>query len=304
MSNEVYPQKIIVICGQTATGKSDLAVFLAKKFRGEIVSADSRQVYRGLNLGSGKITKKEMLDVPHYLLDVASPKRRFSAAQYKNLAQAAIKKIRAKNKLPIICGGTAFYIYSLADNFNLPPVKPNFKLRARLEKKSPDQLFAMLKKIDPRRASAIDPKNPRRLIRALEIVMTTGQVIPTLKKAPTNNVLFLGLKKEPAKLAQRIKARLEKRLKQGMLGEVKKLRRQGLSWKKLDDFGLEYRWLARYLQNKLSYPEMVVRLQKDIEHFAKRQLTWFRQDQRIIWIENYSQAAKKVRAFLSKDADR
>jgi len=311
-------EKIIVVLGPTSSGKSDLAVALAlrlssgqaqKKFgiRGaEIISADSRQVYQGMNLGSGKITKKEMRGVPHYLLDVASPKRRFTAAQYKKLAQATIKKIHRQNKLPIICGGTGFYIQALTDNLALPKVKPNLKLRAQLEKLSTPKLYQQLKKLDPRRAKNIDCFNRRRLIRALEIIKTTGQPIPRLKNAPAKNILFLGIEIAPEILARRIKIRLEKRLKQGMLAEVKKLHAQGLSWKRLDGFGLEYRWLARYLQkktlrqaqDKLSYQEMTARLQKDTEHYAKRQMTWFKRDQRIRWIKNRHQAENIVKKFL------
>ncbi|HCX27591.1 MAG TPA: tRNA (adenosine(37)-N6)-dimethylallyltransferase MiaA [Candidatus Portnoybacteria bacterium] len=311
-------EKIIVVLGPTSSGKSDLAVALAlrlssgqaqKKFgiRGaEIISADSRQVYQGMNLGSGKITKKEMRGVPHYLLDVASPKRRFTAAQYKKLAQATIKKIHRQNKLPIICGGTGFYIQALTDNLALPKVKPNLKLRAQLEKLSTPKLYQQLKKLDPRRAKNIDCFNRRRLIRALEIIKTTGQPIPRLKNAPAKNILFLGIEIAPEILARRIKIRLEKRLKQGMLAEVKKLHAQGLSWKRLDGFGLEYRWLARYLQkktlrqaqDKLSYQEMTARLQKDTEHYAKRQMTWFNRNGQIRWIKNERQAENIVKKFL------
>jgi len=320
-----YPQKpIIVVVGPTASGKSDLAVRLARKFNGEVISADSRQVYRGMDIGTGKITKKEMAGIPHYLLDVAQPRRRFTAAQYKKLGQAAIKKIQHKNKIPIICGGTGFYIRALVDNLPIPAVKPNLKLRAQLEKKTTTELFDLLKKLDPRRAREIDRRNPRRLIRALEIVMTTGRPVPPLTSVilakagiqaritepgsrvkpgmTTNdsytNVLFLGIKKSHPKLARRIKIRLEKRLKQGLLAEVKKLRDQGLSWKRLDDFGLEYRWLAKYLQKTISYDEMVKLLQKDIEHYAKRQMTWFGRDPRINWIKNERQAKNIVKNFL------
>lgn len=308
MSIANYPQKnrkgsqnnkMIVILGQTATGKSDLAVQLAQEFNGEIISADSRQVYRGLNLGTGKITKKEMSDIPHYLLDVASPSHRFSAAQYKKLGGLAIKKIQNKNKLPIICGGTGFYIRALVDDLQIPTAKPDLKLRARLEKETTEELFKKLQKLDPRRARNIDRQNPRRLIRALEIIHQTGRPVQKLKLRLQPNVLFLGLQKPRRELARRIKIRLERRLKQGMVFEVKKLRAQGLSWKKLEDFGLEYRWLAKYLQNKISRPEMIIGLQKNIEHYAKRQLTWFGRDKRIIWIKNETQAYKKIRAFLS-----
>lgn len=299
LSKPIYPQKpLIVVVGPTASGKSDLAVFLSKKYDGEVISADSRQIYKGMNIGTGKITKKEMAGIQHHLLDVASPSRRFTAAQYKKLAQGAIKKIQAKNKLPIICGGTAFYIRALIDDLQIPTVKPNLKLRARLEKETDIELYNELKKLDPRRAAEIDRHNPRRLVRALEIIITTGQPVPTLKLKPQTNVLFLGIKKSRPELARRIKIRLQKRLKRGMLAEVKKLRAQGLSWKRLDDFGLEYRWLAKYLQNKISYSEMVERLQKDIEHFAKRQMNWFGHDPRIHWIKNEKQASRLIQKFL------
>jgi len=314
-------QKIIVVAGPTASGKSDLAVKLAKKFNGEIISADSRQVYHGLDIGTGKITQKEMRGVPHYLLDVASPKRRFTVAQFKKLADKAIKKITRSGKLPIICGGTGFYIQALVDNLRIPAVKPDLKLRARLEKKTTEELFAGLKKLDPRRAKNIDPKNPRRLIRALEIIYKTGKAVPMINNssqpplmlrggAPSLNLregwgelnpfatLFLGIKKSPEELARRIKIRLEKRLKQGMIKEVKNLRQQGVSWKRLDDLGLEYRWLAKFLQNKISREEMIAHLQKDIEHFAKRQMTWFKRDSRIRWVENYEQAEKLTEKYL------
>ncbi len=325
-----YPQKpIIVVVGPTASGKSDLAVELAlrlssgqakKKFGikgAEIISADSRQVYRGMNLGTGKITKKEMAGIPHHLLDVASPKRRFTVAQYKKLAQAAIKKIQSKNKIPIVCGGTGFYIRALVDDLQIPSVKPDLKLRAQLEKKTTNELFTELKKLDPRRAKNIDRHNSRRLVRALEIIYTTGKAVPPInldspqksdfKGSPKSDFcdprgdfkpLFLGIQKSRPELARHIKTRLQKRLKQGMLAEVKKLRAQGLSWKRLDDFGLEYRWLAKYLQKKISYQEMVARLQKDIEHFAKRQMTWFKRDPRIHWLNNYQTATKLCREFL------
>jgi len=314
MNSFSQKKKVIVILGPTASGKSDLAVELAKEFNGEIISADSRQVYRGMNLGTGKITEKEMRGVPHHLLDVASPKSRFSAARYKKLASAAIKKIRQKNKLPIICGGTGFYIDALTSNTNFPAVKPDYGLRAKLEKLTAKDLFKKLRKLDPRRAKNIDRHNRRRLVRALEIVLKTGRpvppiVIPGLTRDPgldsgseagMTNILFLGLRFPQEKLKQRIETRLQKRLRQGMLAEVKKLLTQGVSWKKLESFGLEYRWLAYYLQKKISYDEMVTRLQKDIEHYAKRQMVWFKKNPKIIWIKDYQQTQKLIKRFLKE----
>ncbi len=167
--------KLIVILGPTASGKSELAVKLAKKFNGEIISADSRQVYKGLNIGTGKITKKEMKGIGHHLLDVASPKRKFTVAQFQKLAFKKIREIQRRGKTPFLVGGTGFYIQSVVDNISIPEVTPNWKLRKALEKKNTEELFSMLKKLDPARAKTIDSKNPRRLTRAIEIASAEGR---------------------------------------------------------------------------------------------------------------------------------
>ena len=323
------PKKLplIVILGPTASGKSDLAVKLAlylgskqvkKKFGiegAEIVSADSRQVYKGMDIGTGKITKKEMQGIPHHLLDVASPKRRFTVIQFVKKAKEAIKKIYKKNKIPIVCGGTAFYIYALTEGLIIPEVKPDWKLRKKLEKLSPENLYQKLKKLDPQRAKTIEKNNKRRLIRALEIVIKTKKPVPKLKRKPEFNCLFIGIKKNKKELKHLIHKRLIKRLKQGMIKEVKKLKKTGLSWKRLEEFGLEYKWISLYLQDKIDYNQMIERLEKDICNFAKRQMTWFKkiaQEQlnseeetkrkkRIHWVKNFNQAKKLVMEFLKKE---
>jgi len=292
-------KKIIVILGPTTTGKSDLTVKLAKKFKGEVISADSRQVYKGMNIGTGKVTRKEMQGVPHYLLDVANPKRKFTVVQYKDLSQKAINKILKQGKVPIVCGGTGFYIQALVDGLTIPEVKPDWQLRTQLEKKTIEQLYNQLKKLDPKRAKTIERKNKRRLIRAIEIVIKTKKPVPLLKKQPLPySFLILGIKKDKEILKVLINKRILKRLDQGMIAEVKKLKKSGLSWKRLEDFGLEYRWIARHLQNKIDYQKMIDNLQKDIEHFARRQMTWFKRDKRIKWIKNYKNAEKLTRDFL------
>ncbi|HYE22370.1 MAG TPA: tRNA (adenosine(37)-N6)-dimethylallyltransferase MiaA, partial [Verrucomicrobiae bacterium] len=185
-------EKVIVIIGPTAVGKSTLGIKLAKKFRGEIISADSRQVYKGMDLGTGKVTKAEQKLVPHHLLDVTTPKRQFTVAHFTKLAKVAIKKIINKNKIPFVVGGTAFYIYSLIDDLKLPEVKPNLKLRKSLEKKSTEELFIILKNLDPRRAKTIDRNNRVRLIRAIEINIVSGKPVPQKKLTLSNHVLLLG----------------------------------------------------------------------------------------------------------------
>lgn len=291
-------KKIIAIVGPNASGKSELAVKIAKKFNGEIVSADSRQVYRGMDIGTGKITKEEMQGIPHHLLDVASPKRTFTVAQYKKLAEKAIEKILKKGKLPILCGGSGFYIQAVVDNLQIPEVKPDWELRKKLEKKSTKELFEILKKLDPKRAKTIDENNPRRLIRAIEIVKKTGKPISSLKKKPKYEALIIGIKKEKEELKKLIEKRLKKRLKRGMIKEVENLKKSGLSWKKLESFGLEYKWIAKYLKKEVSREEMIKNLQKDIEDYARRQMVWFKKDKRIKWVKNYKEAEKLVKEFL------
>ncbi len=330
--------KLIVILGQTASGKTDLSIKLAKKLGGvEIVSADSRQVYKGLNVGSGKITRKEMAGIPHHLLDVANPKKRFSVSQYQKLATQAIKKIHAKNKTPFLVGGTGFYIQSVVDGISIPEVSPNPKLRKQLEKKSTQELFLMLKKLDPARAKNIDAKNPVRLIRAIEINLETGSPVPKLSREALAkwDVLQIGIKKSPKELKILIQKRLKKRIK-GIILEVQSLHSNrrltqiqrgltrirkspsslrakrgnpGLSWKRLEELGLEYKFVAQYIQNKISYQEMVDKIQKESEQFAKRQMTWFsahggsasggKRDSRIHWVKNQQQAEKLIKKFLS-----
>lgn len=283
--------KILVILGPTASGKSDLAVKLAKKMNGEVISADSRQVYRGMNIGTGKITKKEMSGIPHHLLDVADPKKVFSVDQYQKLAKRAIADILKRDKLPIICGGTGLYIDAVIDDFVLPQVPPNAKLRKNLAKKTVAELFTQLKKLDQKRAQNIDAKNPVRLIRAIEIAMALGQV-PPLVKSQKYDCLKIGLNFDSKTLAEKIHLRLIKRLKAGMLAEVKNLHEQGVSWKRMESLGLEYRYLARFLQGKITKTEMIKQLENEIIKYAKRQMTWFKRDKKTKWFKNLAEAEK------------
>lgn len=299
--------KIIVICGQTATGKSDFAVQIAKHIGGEIISADSRQVYRGMDLGTGKITKREMKGIPHYLLDVVSPKKVFTVQDFKDKAEKAIKQISKNKKVPIICGGTGFYIDALLSGQILPDVKANPKLRKELEKKSKEELFNILKKLDSVRAENIDKDNPVRLIRAIEIATTLGKV-PKLGVQPLipYDVLYIGLALPDEILKENIHTRLLSRIKKGMIHEVKKLHEEEkVSWKRLENFGLEYRYSARYLQNKITKPEFIEKLNTEIWHYAKRQKTWFKRNKNITWINPHdiyerAKAVKKVKDFISK----
>ncbi len=275
--------KLIIVLGPTATGKSDLGVLLAKRFNGEVVSADSRQVYRGFDIGSGKITKREMKGVPHHMLDVANPKARYTVARYAKEGARSVKSILKKKKLPIVVGGTGMYIDALVYGTVFPEVKPNLVLRKKLEKMTTSALFALLKKKDSRRAASIDPNNRRRLVRALEIIASLGSVPSPTETAPLFDTFFIGLTLPTEKLRAKIRARLEKRLKQGMTREVQKLRKDGLSWKRLDDLGLEYRFVSRYLRDLISKQEMVESIERESLKYAKRQMTWFKRNKDIVW---------------------
>lgn len=291
--------KVVVILGPTASGKSDLAVFLARKFNGEIISADSRQVYKGMDIGTGKITKKEMKGVPHHLLDIVSPKKVFTADSYKKIATRELNKIINKKRLPIICGGTGHYIDALIYNQQFPSVPPDLKLRKKLEKKNTAELFEELKKLDPERAATIDSKNPRRLIRALEIIYKTGKPIPKVDLSEKYDALKIGISFPKEILKSRIHLRLLKRMKLGMVAEVKKLIKSGVSLKRLEDFGLEYRYLGRYISGKISKNEMITQLEKQIVDYSKRQMTWFKRDKDIHWVKNIREAEKFTRRFVA-----
>lgn len=302
-------KKIIVILGPTASGKSDVAIKLAKKFDGEIISADSRQVYRGMNLGTGKVTPEEQKMAVHHIIDVADPNDEFNVSHFKKLAEKKIGDILKRRKLPIVCGGTGFWIQSIVDDVQLPEVKPNKELRNILRNKSAEELFAMLEKLDPQRAENIDAKNKVRLIRAIEICKAIGKVPKT--KVQHQNVkkpnakydfLQIGIEIEKEILNQKIKKRLESRFDDGMLQEVENLHQSGVSWERLESFGLEYRWLARYLQKKIPLEEMKGKLYFDIIHYAKRQMTWFKRDKRILWLKNYPEIEKIVKEFTKKEA--
>ena len=278
--------KVIVILGQTATGKSDLAVEISKTLNGEIISADSRQVYRGLDLGSGKITEKEKRGVVHHMLDVANPKIKYNVAKYKKEVDKKIKEIIAKNKIPIICGGTGFYIDAITKNIILPEVKPDLKLRKELQNKTAEDLFKMLQKLDKKRASNIDNKNKVRLIRAIEIIKTLGKVPKIKTEKIKYDFIKIGLFAPSEILQERINIRLQKRIKKGMIKEVRNLHeKEKISFKRLEELGLEYRHVALYLQNKINKKEMIESLEKEILQYAKRQMTWFKRDQDIVWID-------------------
>lgn len=291
-------RKIVVILGPTASGKSGLGIVFAKKLSGEIISADSRQVYRKMDIGTGKVTRKEQCLVKHYLLDVASPKKIFTVSDFKRLGEKSIQDILKRQKIPFIVGGTGFYIDALVKNSSLPEVPPNKKLRSSLEKISAEKLYQELEKVNPKRAKTIDRHNKRRLIRALEIIRATGKPVPAIKESSKYEVLYIGINPPKEVLNKKIALRLKSRIKQGMIKEVKDLLNSGVTKKRLHDFGLEYRWVGNYISNKTTRQEMEVGLLRDIIKYSKRQMTWFKRNKEIHWIKNEKEAEKLVRKFI------
>ncbi len=309
--NIMSTTKIIAVVGPTSSGKSELAVLLAKKFNGEIISADSRQVYKKMDLGSGKVegnwkTDKtngrsfyEYKGIIHHAIDFLSPKKQYSSSEFQTLAKKLIRDISSRNRISILCGGTGHWLDAVINGQLLPEVKPNLKLRKKLEKQTTAQLYAQLKKLDKRRAQNIDRNNPRRLIRALEIALATGKPIPLQKNLSPYVCLWIGIYPGQAELYKKIKTRLEQRLKAGMLREIKKIHAQGISWKRLESFGLEYKFCALLLQKKISANEMRTLLFTAIRQYSKRQMTWFKKNKNIHWIKNTGQASKLVKKFSS-----
>ncbi|MEK7463944.1 MAG: tRNA (adenosine(37)-N6)-dimethylallyltransferase MiaA [Patescibacteria group bacterium] len=270
---------IAVIVGPTAVGKSDFAVDYALKNNGEIISADSRQVYKGLDIGTGKITKEEMRGVPHHLLDVANPIENFNVGKFKELAEKAIADISSRGKLPIICGGTGFYIDAVVNNITYPDVPHNRKLREELEEKSASALFEILKKLDADYAISLnnsEQNNHQRLIRSIEIATALGKVPKIVENESHYEIKWIKLELPPEELKQRIHIRLAKRLENGMIEEVKNLHKNGLSWERMEELGLEYRYVSRFLRRHITKEEMIEQLQNEIWHYAKRQILWFK----------------------------
>ncbi|MCC7469689.1 MAG: tRNA (adenosine(37)-N6)-dimethylallyltransferase MiaA [Bacteroidetes bacterium] len=268
--------KVYVVCGPTATGKSDYAVELAQRIGGEVISADSRQVYRGMDLGTGKITKEEMKDTPHHMLDIRDPSEDFSVEEFQKLAFEKIDEIISRGKTPIICGGTGFFIQSIMENPIFPSAPANEKLRAELEKKSLEELKKVLEKIPKEDGVKIDLENKRRVIRAIELGQALGKV-PAIKHGEQKykfEVIYLD--KPDEELKERIEKRLLSRLDAGMIEEVERLHDGGVSWEKLESFGLEYKYISEFLQGKISKEEMIELLKTKIWQYAKRQRTWFK----------------------------
>ncbi len=290
-------EKVIVIVGTNASGKSSLAIRLAKKYNGEVISADSRQVYKGLDIGTGKVTEEEMGGIKHHLLDVSEVSNRYTAANFARDGQIAIQEIVKKGKVPIIAGGTGFYIQALLNPNVLASIPPNENLRKELEKKTEKELLEQLKEIDEERALKLSEQvNKRRLVRAVEVALTSPEMFETTTSTEYE-VLWIGIHWSKEDLEARIKERTNLRIEQGMIEEAKNL---NTSFERMRELGLEYKHLADYLEEKITKEELVENINIGDRQYAKRQRTWFKRNESINWFENgeLQKAGKLVEEFL------
>ena len=286
---------LIILAGPTAVGKTALSIRLAKETGAEIISADSMQVYRGMDIGSAKITKEEMAGVPHYLVDVLEPEEDFNVVRFQNMAKDAAAKIWSKGKIPLVVGGTGFYIQALLYDIDFTDNDGDESYRRELEKKASDEqgaleLYEMLRNTDPKSAQEIHPRNIKRIIRALEFYRQTGKKISEhnetqrQKESPYNYAYFV-LNDERSRLYERIDRRVDLMMEQGLLEEVRVLRERGVRKDSTAMQGLGYKELYAYLDGEYPLDEAVRIIKRDTRHFAKRQITWFKREKNVVWAD-------------------
>jgi len=300
------PSSLVVIVGPTAAGKTALSIDLAEAAGGEIVSADSRQIYRGMDIGTAKVTAAERVRVPHHLLDVVTPDRVLSLAEYQALAYAAIADIQAHGRLPFLVGGTGQYIQAVVEGWSIPAVAPHPELRAELEAEASaegaEALHGWLMALDPAAAARIDYRNVRRVIRALEVCLVTGQPITELqrKNPPPFDILQIGVTRPRPELYARIDARVDQMMAAGLLDEVRRLDAVGYAWELPAMTGLGYRQIGEYLRAEVTLDEAIARIKQGTRRFVQQQYNWFRlTDPAIRWVDpGVTQASDVLAATL------
>ena len=302
--------KLLVLIGPTASGKTSISLDLAKEFNGEIISADSRQFYKKMDIGTAKVKGKwerngfrrtyMVNDIPHHLIDFMDPVKKFTVAEFRDKAIKYIKLANKNKRLPMLVGGTGLYVSAVIDNYMIPRVAPNKQLRANLDEKSLDELSDLLEQMDPDIMKTIDKKNKRRLIRALEVCIFTGEPFSEqrTKSAPMFNLLIMGVEVPRDILYDRINKRVDKMIDEGLESEVRALVRQKYSWDLPSMQGIGYSQFRPYLKGDQDLEKTVETLKRDTRRLARRQLSWFRRDKRIVWIKDINEASNCVKEFL------
>jgi tRNA dimethylallyltransferase len=299
--------KLIVILGSTASGKTEWAIKLAQKFNGEIISADSRQIYRGMDIGTAKPIDKG--GIPHYLIDVVNPDEEWTLAQFQKMAKEKIENIQQQSKIPFLVGGTGLYIQAVVDNLEIPKVAPSQALRKKLEQKSTQELFEDLKRLDLKTAEIIDSKNRRRLIRALEVRIISKASFISAKQIGESlfETLQIGIRISQEKIYKRIDKRVEEQMKQGLESEVRRIYEE-LSqklpeekiWQLPSMSGIYYQEFKGYFEGKIDLAEVIKLSKLHNRQYARKQMTWFKRDKRIQWVTKFEEAEELIKNFLNK----
>jgi tRNA dimethylallyltransferase len=279
---------VLVILGATASGKTDLSIKIAKKYNGEVISTDSRQIYKYMDIATAKITKEEMQGVPHYMLDIVEPDEVFTLAEFVDMAREYIKDIHRRKKLPILIGGTGLYIRAICENYDIPRIEPNESLRKELQKqaleKGNESIYKILQNLDPESAAKIHPNNLRYVIRAIEIAKAGKKKSEIHLNPPLYNILKFGIYWPREKLYERINKRAAKQVENGLIEETKKLLEKGYDTSLPSMTSLGYPEMITYIKGEKSLEEALKLLQKNTRNYAKRQITWFRKESGVIWL--------------------
>lgn len=304
-------ERLLTIVGPTAVGKTKLSIALAKAFQGEIISGDSMQVYKGMDIGTAKIKPEEQEGIPHHLIDILEPHQSFSVTQFQELTKKCIREINSRGKLPILVGGTGLYVQSVTHDFRFPEVHDP-KLRQKwltyLARHGKEKLFEELKAIDPHYAQKLHPNNTRRVIRALEIMEATGKSMACYqrdwKRSSPYDLVMIGLDMERELLYERINERVDQMLEEGLVDEVKALLKKGVPQTATAMQAIGYKEMVEYLEGELTLEEAVEKIKRNTRRFAKRQLTWFRRMEAIRWFEvkkgaNFSDLAKNIIHYVA-----
>ncbi|MFC1909922.1 tRNA (adenosine(37)-N6)-dimethylallyltransferase MiaA [Chloroflexota bacterium] len=296
---------LLAVVGPTGTGKTSLAVSIAQKFNGEIIGADSRQVYRYMDIGTAKPSFVELATVPHHIIDIILPNHDFSLAQYQELANKAIKDIQSRNRLPLLVGGTGQYIWGVIEGWEIPRVEPDLQYRQEMERRAEtgENLYKKLTDIDPEAAVKIDPRNVRRVIRALEVYHRAGERFSWLKrkKSLAYNTLVIGLTAERSELYCRIDSRVDDMINNGLVAEVEDLLTKGYDFTRPAMSGIGYRQIGMYLRNEISLEEAVKQVKTETHRFVRHQYNWFKlKDERIHWFDVSKDIEGRVTSLISE----